>query len=150
MEEYFFNRLASVIYRQGNSFFDKELADTPVGTGQQFFLLLVYENPGISALDLAKQGRFDKGTVTKAVQKLIAQECIRWESDEKDGRIRHLYATEKGERILDEVRRVREAWNTILVQGMTAEEIAQADQLLKKMAENAYCYKKDLQECEEK
>lgn len=141
MKDYFYHRLISVIYWQGNSFLEKELAHTQVGCGQQFFLLQIIDNPGISALDLAKQGRLDKATVTRAIKKLIANGYILGEEDERDRRIRHLYATEKAYGVLEAIRQTRAKWNTILTEGISSEEMEQVDRLLKKMAENAYLYK---------
>lgn len=63
------SRLISVIHRHGMRFFNCCLADTEIGRGQQFFLVCIYENPGISMQKLASIGHFDKGTVTKAVKK---------------------------------------------------------------------------------
>lgn len=64
------SRLISVIHRHGMRFFDWSLTDTEIGPGQQFFLVCIYENPGISMQKLSKIGHFDKGTVTKAVKKI--------------------------------------------------------------------------------
>ena len=52
------SRLISVIHRHGMRFFDWSLADTEIGPGQQFFLVCIYENPGISMQKLAKIGHF--------------------------------------------------------------------------------------------
>ena len=80
------SRLISVIHRHGMRFFDWSLADTEIGPGQQFFLVCIYENPGISMQKLAKIGHFDKGTVTKAVKKMEDQGYLRREPDVCDKR----------------------------------------------------------------
>ena len=53
-------------------------------------------------------------------------------------RIRHLYTTEKAAPILERLYEIRREWNQILTEGLTAEESAQAEQLISKMAENAW------------
>ena len=61
------------------------------------------------------------------------------QADEADKRIRHLYTQKKaaphpGKRLCE----IRREWNQILTEGLTAEESAQAEQLISKMAENAW------------
>lgn len=88
--------------------------------------------------ELAKMGHFDKGTVTKAVQKLIEQGYIRRETDEKDKRLCHLYTTQKALPFVENTYQIRDKWNDILTQQMTSEEKEQAEELLTRMAENAH------------
>ena len=87
------NKFISIIYRQGQRYFDRELTPYGIGCGQQFFLLRIFENDGISMYDLAMLGHFDKGTVTKAVQKLEEEGYLRIETDPADRRVRRLHAT---------------------------------------------------------
>ena len=61
---------ASAISRYANRNFDLCLRHLPISSGQQFFLLRIYENPGIPLNGLAQMGFFDKGTVSRGVQKL--------------------------------------------------------------------------------
>ena len=53
---YFFTKFTSIIYRLGNRYYDRELARYQIGCGQQFFLLRIHENEGISMYDLAQTG----------------------------------------------------------------------------------------------
>ena len=84
MEQTYFTKYISILYRQGNRFYDRELAKYNIGYGQQFYLPRIYENQGLSMYELARLGHFDKGTVTKAVQKLDEQGYLRIETDERD------------------------------------------------------------------
>ena len=130
-------RNISIAYRMGNRFYDRELAPMGMGCGQQFFLLRIYENRGICMYDLARMGLFDKGTVTRAVQKLEELGYVRSEADECDKRIRRLYATEAGEAVALEGYAARKRWTALLTRGMTPEEAETARALLSRMAENA-------------
>ena len=114
-QPYQLNKLISIIHRHGQRFFDRELFEG-VKSGQQFFLVRIYENQGISMQELAGLGYFDKGTVTRAVQQLIDKEYIIKETDAKD----------------------RRHWNEILMDGLTEQEKELAAKRLGKMAENAY------------
>ena len=52
-------RCTSMLYRAGQAFYDRQLKHHGIGSGQQFFLLRVYEEPGISVLELAQRGGYD-------------------------------------------------------------------------------------------
>lgn len=137
---YYLGRHASILYRQANRFYDRALAPYGIGCGQQFFLLRIFEHQGINVLDLARLGQFDKGTATRAVQKLEEEGYIRSEPDPQDRRMRRLYTTPAAEPFVQEVFAARERWNQILTRGIRQEEIEQADKLLAHMAENALNY----------
>ena len=60
----------SMIQRLSNIYFANELSSYQIGCGQQFFLLQIFKNPGISLQELASNGSYDKATATRAVKKL--------------------------------------------------------------------------------
>lgn len=136
------SRWASAIYRMGNRFYDRALARDGIGCGQQFFLLRIQEEQGIGVNELAKLGRFDKGTAARAVQKLEELGYLRREEDPRDKRAQRLYTTEQAEPVMATAREAVEQWNGILTKGLTQEERVAAEQLLVKMAENAATYLK--------
>ena len=136
-ESVFLGRNISIAYRMANRFYDRALADWGIGCGQQFFLLRVYEHQGISMYDLARMGLYDKGTVTRAVQKLEELGYVRSEADEHDRRVRRLYTTERAEPVVREGYAARLRWNELLTQGMTPEEVEASKGLIARIAENA-------------
>lgn len=136
-ESTYLGRNISIAYRLSNRFYDRVLSPYQIGCGQQFFLLRIYENQGISMYDLARMGRFDKGTVTRAVQKLEEQGYVRCVPDERDKRVRRLYTTDMVEPITKAVNEARKQWNEYLTRGMTPEEAEMARTLLNRIAENA-------------
>ena len=136
-ESGFLGRNISVAYRQANRFYDRVLAPYQIGCGQQFFLLQIYEHQGISMYDLARMGQFDKGTVTRAVQKLEELGYVRTETDTQDKRIRRLYTTPEAEGAVQSVYVARKRLNVLLTRGMTPEETNIASRLLERIADNA-------------
>ena len=66
MEQTYFTKYISILYRQGNRYYDRELAKYNIGEGQQVYLPRVYENQGVSLYELARLGHFGEGTVAKA------------------------------------------------------------------------------------
>lgn len=136
-ESVYLGRNISIAYRLSNRFYDRVLAPCQIGSGQQFFLLRICEHEGISMYDLAQLGQFDKGTVTRAAQKLEELGYIHSEPDIRDKRVRRLYPTPKAQEVVRAVYEARERWNALLTRGMLPEEVAMARSLLDRMAENA-------------
>lgn len=106
-----------------------------MGCGQQYFLTYIYEHDGITMYDLAKAGHFDKGTVTKAVQKLMDLEYVVTKTDKKDKRVKHLHATEKAADAVELIYRTRNEWKKALLSDFTPEEEEIFVRQLEKMAQ---------------
>lgn len=137
MQQYKVNKYASVIYRMSHAYFDIELKPYHIGCGQQFFLLRIYEQKGISLAELAQTGCFDKGTVTRAVSKLAEQGYVEIRTDELDKRIHRLYTTAAAKPVIDVIYQMLLRWDEAVLAGLTRREREAADGLLAKMAENA-------------
>ena len=130
-------RWTSMLYRAGQAFYDRQLKHHGIGSGQQFFLLRVYEEPGISVLELAQRGGYDNGTATRAIQKLESQGYVRILPDEEDRRVRRIYITDKAMSVIKDTYAAKREWNGILMEGLTAEEQAEAEQLMARISQNA-------------
>ena len=89
----------SILQRLSNIYFANELSSYQIGCGQQFFLLQIFKNPGISLQELASNGSFDKETATRAVKKLEEEtaEMLR------EGMLEEETAREVMERIAEQV-----------------------------------------------
>ena len=132
-----FLKYISVIYRNTNRYLDICLEEDKIGAGQHFFLTYIHENEGITMYDLAKIGNFDKGTVTKAVQKLMDLGYVTTKTDEVDKRVKHIYVTEKAQKVLDRVYETRQIWKENITKGISSQEIELVADILEKMAENS-------------
>lgn len=130
----------SLLYRCGQKYYDKRLHDYQMGSGQILFLILIYENEGINLQELALYGCFDKGTITKGVQKLEEQGFIRSIPDEKDRRIRRLFTNDKTKNIISQIYMIRKEWWERLCKGMQSGEIRQLEATLEKLCRNARLY----------
>lgn len=137
MQQYKVNKYASVIYRMSHAYFDIELKSYHIGCGQQFFLLRIFEQKGISLAELAQTGYFDKGTVTRAVSKLAEQGYVEIRPDKADKRIHRLYTTAQAEPVVDATYKMLDRWDEVVLTGLSREERDIVDRLLAKMAENA-------------
>ncbi|MDR1587422.1 MAG: MarR family winged helix-turn-helix transcriptional regulator [Treponema sp.] len=138
------NRFASVLYRCSRSFYDQYLKPYNISSGMHFFLLRINENSGITTMELSEKARFDKGTTTRAVKKLERQGYIKITVDDKDKRIRHHYLTEKAVPVLHASFESLYQWEKIITSGLEKPQIKQAEELMRKIAENAYQYIKGI------
>ncbi len=138
MEQTYFTKYISILYRQGNRYYDRVLAQYGIGYGQQFYLTRIYENQGMSMFDLANLGHYDKGTVTKAIQKLVDLGYLHIRTDERDKRMRRLYTTESAETVIQALYQARKNWHRTLVEGLPQEDQQRVEDILKTMAYNAY------------
>ena len=98
----------SILHRNTNRYFSSLLEKHRIGSGQQFFLLRIFENEGITMYDLAKLGNYDKGTVTKAVKKLADEGYVVVSVDAEDKRIRHLKTTPKAIPLIEGLYQMRD------------------------------------------
>lgn len=131
-----FLKFISVIQRNTQKYFDSILEDYHIGGGQQFFLVHIYENDGITMYDLARLGQFDKATVTKAVRKLEELGYVEVRTDKTDRRIRHLFTTEKAAPVVKRTYEVRKLWRESLIEELAIPE-EEIYRIFKSMAEQS-------------
>lgn len=124
----------SLLQRHTKRYFDLLLHHDHIGSGQQYFLLRIYENDGITMQELANIGGFDKGTATRAVQKLRQQGLVCIETDIQDHRIRHIHITDKASALVNHIYKVRDAWMNTIMQDLPEETKALLLSALDKMA----------------
>ena len=127
----------SMFYRLTQMHYAGELRPHGLGAGQQYFLWHIATRPGVSMADLAVNGAYDNGTVTRAVRKLAESGHIRIEPDDRDRRAKRLYPTEKGAAMIEPIRQMRLTWFDAVTEGFTESEKMQVDALLARLADNA-------------
>ena len=115
-------KFISILQRNTNRYFDIMLEEDGIGSGQQFFLLRIYENQDITMLDLSRLGSFDKGTVTKAVQKLTEGGYVTVTTDQNDKRVRHLHTTDKALPVIEKLYNVRNKWIDSILRNLDEDE----------------------------
>lgn len=112
----------SVLYRSNQKYFDEILAPYNIGYAHLIFLIEIYEHDGISMNELAVNGSFDKGTVTKSIQKLVELGYVSIKISESDRRLRLLYTTLKTRDIIHELYKIRQERWQYLSQDLNDEE----------------------------
>lgn len=128
--------LVSYIYRTCQRYFAKELSGYRLGWGHFAILMAVNEMDGPSQDSIALCRGFDKTMVAKSVVRLEEEGLVQRVTDPEDRRVKRLYLTEKGKRLLPELLRTGHALNTSIFAGFTKAESRQAMEDLRKIAGN--------------
>lgn len=114
---------SSLLYRCSAKYFDRILLPYGFGSGQLFFLIQVYEHPGIQMNDLSQMGEFDKGTVTKAIAKLSELGYLTSEVNVEDKREKFLYCTAATAAIMPLIYQAKQNWWEHLFKDLSDAEI---------------------------
>ena len=144
-ENNFLSLDSSILYRCNQKHFDKLLSRFDIGYTQLILLTQIYENEGISMNELAIMGVFDKGTITKSIQRLEQLSYVRIENSEADKRSKLLYTTDRTQAIMPELYRMRSEWNSYLSSDLTSDELDAYNSAQRKLIEKAREYEKRLE-----
>lgn len=112
----------SALYRLSMKYFDNLFSNHEIGYTQLLFLSDIYENEGISMNELVKHGNYDKGTVTKSLQKLLELGYIEIKTPDNDKRLRLLYTTTLSQQIMAGLLYEKQKWLNYLCLDLTSDE----------------------------
>ena len=135
---------SSILYRCNQKHFDKLLSRFDLGYTHLILLTQIYENEGISMNELAGKGVFDKGTITKSIQRLEQLSYVRIENSEADKRSKLLYTSEKVHQIMPDLYKMRSEWNSYLSSEISAEDLDTYNLVQSKLIEKARAYTTEL------
>lgn len=105
---------------------------TPV---QYAALSAIEAKPGLDQATLASRIAYDRVTIGGVVDRLVHKELVRRETNPSDRRARNLFVTEKGTQALTEIRPIVKDVQSILLEGLDADERRQFISLLQKACE---------------
>ncbi|MBQ1624873.1 MAG: anaerobic ribonucleoside-triphosphate reductase activating protein, partial [Erysipelotrichaceae bacterium] len=131
---------SSVLYRCNQKHFDKLLDKYAIGYTHLILLTQIYESEGISMNELAMRGVYDKGTITKSIQRLEQLSYVRIENSEVDKRAKLLFTTDKTQEIMPDLYRIRSEWYSHLSSDISASELDTYNSVLKRLVEKARQY----------
>lgn len=129
-------RWVSIFDRLMKMYYDRGLSEFEIGWGQQFYVEYLHTHPGAAPQEMADRFRVDRATLTKTIKKLNEVGYIRVESDEKDRRVKHLYLTEAAVTAAEQIKKIHADFYETLSQDISPEELAAAEQTLRRMTEN--------------
>ena len=90
-------------YRETFTDAKKILDDYEIGVAHQKVLHLVSLYDGITISELLKKLKVTKQSLNRVLKDLIKLKAINYKKDEKDTRIKHVYLTENGIKLFDEI-----------------------------------------------
>lgn len=125
----------STLSRLLHCYFDKNLKEFNIGSGQQFCLLRIMENPGTNCKVISENGHFDLGTILRATQKLEALGYLTTIVDENDKRIKKLYVTESGKVVANATKELVKNYYDFLSKEIPQEDIDKTILILDKVIE---------------
>ena len=131
-----FLREVGAVARCVQSLSDVKFKKFALQRGQFVFLTRICESPGLHLLELSHLLKVDKATATKAVQKLEAEGYVRKEQNQTDKRMVHLFPTERAQEVYPELIAEENRYLARCFAGMTKEEQARAETLLRRIREN--------------
>lgn len=104
--------------------------------GQRKLLLLISENDGIIQRDLAEMLDMRPSSLTEVLSNLEKNSLIRREQDEKDRRVMHVYLSEEGKELLEEIRKINGRLPDSIFNCLTTEDKEKMLEIVNKVNNN--------------
>lgn len=111
-----------ILNRCNQKYYDKVLSKYDISYTQMFILMAIYEHKGLSMNELAVIGAYDKGTITKAIQKLEQLNYVEMTLSSEDKRLKLLNTTPKCDHIMPELYMIRQGWQDYLFKDISRED----------------------------
>lgn len=132
-----FGKLVRRINMNMTRYIGKHLDKDGIKYGQIDYFLLIFNNPGINQLELAKASNVGKASVTKAIKILEDQEFIIRKTDENDRRNVKCFVTEKGKEHISELMILKSGVEKDLFKGFSKEELELFYSFMTRLKENS-------------
>ncbi len=130
----------SILYRCNQKYYDKALSEYGIGYTHLILLLGIYENEGISMNELAYMGSFDKGTITKSIQKLEQLGYVEIRNSLVDKRSKELFSSIKAKEFISKLYLLRQEWNDYLGEDIAKEDLEKYFEVMSKIIDRAKKY----------
>lgn len=129
-------RCISIMDRLTKMYYNRCLADTEIGWGQQFYLEYIHDHPGTTAQEMVEFIRVDKATLTKNIKFLVGLGYAETKSDMNDKRVKRLYLTQSAVSVAEKIKSIHEEFYSTLGAELSSEDLAVTERALEKMIEN--------------
>lgn len=122
------------IARALDSIANIEFKEYQLSKGQYLYLIRIFENPGIIPDRLAEMIKVDRTTAARAIKKLEEKGFIRKEADDVNKKIRRLFVTEDGAKLVPIIQLENQYSDQIALQNLSKKEIEAFSKALKIVA----------------
>jgi len=119
-----------------NSYYQKVVNPFNITIDQWMILVVLWENEGITQNELAERTYKDKTNIARMLYTMEEKGFIYRVTDKKDRRSLHVYLSESGKKLKDEVLPVSIEAYRQTVKGLSEEEVDQFRYLLNKIYDN--------------
>ena len=113
-----------------------QLSDVTLHPGQMPMLDILYRQEGLSQRETCSRLCIKPSTVTVSLQRMEKAALIYRVADAKDKRIQRIYLSDSGKEIHREVEKIRKEVGSVMLQGMTPEEVDHLKKQILQMQEN--------------
>ncbi len=131
-------RLAALLWRAARAstrYYQAQLTEWDLTTRQASAILALVEAPGVTLGSLAEALRADQATASSVVDRLLAAELVKRETDPADRRRARLYPTDKALRIAENVARARHRTEEMLEAALGATTAHKLKKVLTELSE---------------
>ena len=94
-------------------------------------MISLYE--GISITELLKKLKVTKQSLNRVLKDLLKLNAIKYEKDEKDTRVKHIFLTQNGKELFDEIFTVQKKRLYEAFRNSRSDEVLNFDKVLKKI-----------------
>lgn len=127
----------SIADRYTKMHLDRELAVIGLNSSQYMYVISICQNPGITQDRFFALFYINPSNITRSLAYLEKEAFIRKEVNPDDKRTSRLYPTPKAYKLLPQIEKIIEAWETLLLDGMGREEIGKFKEQLERVGEQA-------------
>ena len=112
------------------------IRDMGIQPGQLPIIMIVYRNDGCSQKEISEMMGVKTPTVNVSIQRLEKADIVCRRRDEKDQRIMRVYLTEKGKRIVEEVRQESRNVEKVMFSNFSDAELCLMRRFFEQILEN--------------
>ena len=122
-----------ISYRESFADAKKTLDKYSIGIAHHKVIHLLSMYNGISITELLKKLKITKQSLNRVIKDLVKVEVIFFKKDQKDSRIKHVFLSEKGEKLFEEIFLVQKKriYNALL--NSSSQEVINFDNVLNKI-----------------
>ncbi|GEN94200.1 MarR family winged helix-turn-helix transcriptional regulator [Pediococcus ethanolidurans] len=103
-------RLIGSISRQSTTSVNQQVSQLGLDNNLFVYLMRIVENEGLSQVALVTMVRVDKTTLSRALNKLIAEGYIDKVTDPQNKKFKNLYPTKEGKEVYNHLYRIEQAY----------------------------------------
>ena len=122
-----------ISYRESFGDAKKTLEKYSLGIAHHKVIHIISINDGITISNLLKKLKVTKQSLNRVLKDLAKLEVIRFEKDEKDTRVKHVYLDEKGKKLFKEIFEIQKKRIYAALLSSKSEEVINFDNVLKKI-----------------